>query len=45
MVLTSLSSDKKSSENYEVYYNVPISLSDDNYEIALIGCNICFFLV
>jgi hypothetical protein len=40
MVLITLSSDKKSSENFEVYCNVPIGLSDDNYEIALIGCNI-----
>ncbi len=41
MVLITLSSDKKNSENFEVYYYVPISL-DDNYEIALIGCNIWF---
>jgi hypothetical protein len=42
MVLITLSSDKKNSENFEVYYNVPITLNGDNYEIALIGCNIWF---
>ncbi len=40
MMLITLSSDKNNSENFEVYYNIPIRLSDDNYEIALIGCNI-----
>src|SRR5258708_6091952 len=42
MVLITLSSDKSNSEYFEVYYNVPITLNNDNYEIALIGCNIWF---
>ncbi len=41
MVLLSLSSEKKNSENFKVYYNVPISL-DKNYEITLIVFNIRF---
>jgi hypothetical protein len=42
MVLLTLTSDKNNYENFEVYFNVPISLEDSNYEIALIGCNIWF---
>jgi hypothetical protein len=42
MVLLTLTSDKEDSENFEVYYNSPITLDDSNYEVALIGCNIWF---
>jgi len=42
MVLLTLTSEKKDSENFEVYYNSPIALDDSNYEVALIGCNIWF---
>jgi hypothetical protein len=31
MVLITLSSDKDNSENFEVYCNVPINLSDGDY--------------
>lgn len=42
MVLITITSDKNNSENFEVYYPVPISLDNSSYEIALIGCNIWF---
>jgi hypothetical protein len=42
-MLLTLPSDKTNSQNFEVHYNVSISLDDNSsYEIALIGCNIWF---